>query len=68
MTDNPFANLGNDKPKTLPQNYEEVGGAFTCQSIGCWDVVHEAKYFDMEHLLTWKCKQGHINHVQDIVL
>jgi len=66
---NPFADLGKEKQvEEAATDYELIGGSLTCQSSGCWAVVHEGKYFASELLLTWICPEGHISHVKDIEL
>jgi len=67
MSDDPFAILDGGTPKP-PEDYEEVGGAFTCQVGGCWSTVGEAKYFTASKLLTWKCKNGHISKIEGFEL
>lgn len=64
MMSDPFAVLGNDKEEKLP-DYELVGGAMSCQTTGCFEVAHEAKYFEDAALLTWKCNQGHISKIAE---
>jgi hypothetical protein len=59
---NPFRNLGRTAPEDI--FWEEVGGAFSCQEPGCYNVSGEAKYADEEKLLTWKCTDGHISKIE----
>lgn len=63
MFRNPFEDLG--KPRNSQDEWEDVSGAFACQERGCYDTVREAKYHDKQRLLTWKCKDGHTNKVED---
>jgi len=49
----------------VPEGGEEVGGVFSCQEQGCWDVVEDAVYYPDAKLLTWACDNGHQNKVED---
>lgn len=60
---NPYRNLGKPNPSEI--FWEEVGGAFSCQEQGCYNVTGEAKYSDETRLLTWKCQDGHISKIED---
>lgn len=48
--------------------FEIVEGRFLCQRSDCWEATNEAKYFEKELFLTWKCPAGHICKVEDIEL
>ena len=60
---NPFDSLGKSTPKEEP--YDEWGGAFTCQTPGCWQVVNRARYYPSANLLVWKCPDGHKSKMED---
>ena len=59
---NPFAQLG--KPKLDNPRGEEVGGAFSCQERGCWNVATEARYLREIEVLTWICEDEHISKIE----
>ena len=63
----PFDKLGPVSKRPVEQ-FEIVGGAFTCQRNDCWSTVYEAKYFEDALLLTWKCDEGHISKIEDFVI
>lgn len=67
---NPFEELGADtQPQALENNeYEEVGGAFSCHTQGCYEVASEARYVTVAQVLTWKCKSEHVSFIKDFVL
>lgn len=60
---NPFEELQASDGDQEINDFELVGGAFTCQIAGCWKVVNEAKYFADAKLLTWKCPDDHISKI-----
>lgn len=51
---NPYEMLGKKQI-----DWEDCEGDFGCQH--CPTVVHEAKYYEAETLLTWKCPNGHVS-------
>ena len=59
---NPFEDLG--KPRLENPQGEEVGGAFSCQEIGCYSTVTTARYLEEVEVLTWQCADGHINKIE----
>lgn len=61
---NPYEQLGSKAP--LKVEYDEWGGAFSCQTQGCYNVESIARYLKAERILTWKCKDGHISRIEDI--
>lgn len=63
---NPFEALG--QPKIENPQGEEVGGAFSCQERGCFEVANTARYIEEVKLLTWKPKCGHVNKIKDFDL
>jgi len=64
-----FDALGPSKAQPKPEEqFELIGGRFTCQRDDCWEAAHEAKYFEDALLLTWKCPAGHISKILDFEL
>lgn len=65
---NPFGRLKGDTTpapeKKVP--YEEVGGAFSCQT--CNAVVREARYYNVQKALLWDCPEGHRSFIEDFNL
>lgn len=59
---NPFSQLG----KKQEELFDEWGGAFTCQTPGCWKVVNIARYYRNQKLLLWQCPDGHKSKIEDI--
>lgn len=57
---NPFEQLST--PHEV--EYDEWGGAFSCQYQDCWEVASIAKYIKAEKLLVWQCKKGHISRIE----
>lgn len=58
MTHNPFEDLRGPKRENVEG--EKIEGSFSCQALGCEEVVHEAKYLVEDSLLTWACPCGEI--------
>lgn len=63
---NPFDDLG--KPKLENPRGELVEGAFSCQERGCYSTVTEARYLAEVKVLTWICKEEHINKIEGFTL
>lgn len=59
---NPFRDL---KAET-EHVYDEWGGQFSCQTIGCYKAVPIAKYFKKLRLLAWECPDGHRSMIEDV--
>lgn len=58
---NPFDSL---KPKEV--EYDEWGGAFSCQERDCYEVINRARYIKKERILTWKPACGHISVMENV--
>ena len=64
---NPFSEMaGGDLTEQV--EWEEVGGAFSCNERGCYKTANEAKYSESKKLLTWVCPAGHTNRIEDFKL
>lgn len=57
----PFDDLGHTR-EPEPEG-EEVTGAFSCQGDDCFLVVTTGRYLSANHVLTWKCPEGHLSKV-----
>ncbi len=61
---NPFEDLG--VPRLEKPQGELVEGAFSCQEKGCYtNPVGEARYLREAQILTWICKDNHINRIEE---
>jgi hypothetical protein len=57
---NPFDSITGQKVKK-EESYEEWGGAFSCQTNGCWNVEGVAKFYPSDSTLSWVCQDGHVS-------
>lgn len=56
------------KPTEKGPAFEIIGGRFLCQRDDCWEATNEARYFEDELFLTWKCPAGHYSKIRDFVV
>lgn len=63
---NPFESLfeGESQPEIL--DYEEVGGAMSCQRYNCDGVATEGRYYLQDMTLEYTCPFGHENRCEGI--
>lgn len=58
--------LGAKKAEKHESEHFAIGGSFSCQS--CIDDADEAEYYPVEHLLIWKCQDGHTSYLENFSL
>ena len=59
---NPYEELF--KPELENPQGEDVEGAFSCQERDCFSTVGQAKYLEELRILTWICKENHLNKIE----
>ena len=63
-----FDELGPSKSEQKGPAFEVVEGRFLCQRDDCWEATNEAKYFEDDQFITWKCPEGHYSKITDFTI